>query len=45
MTAVGAVGIELWSMSDSLYFDNVLITDLVRRTRVFPVFFAEYLLN
>ena len=24
---IGAVGIELWSMSDSIYFDNVLITD------------------
>ncbi len=27
MTAVGGVGVELWSMSDSLYFDNILITD------------------
>jgi len=27
MTAVGAVGIELWTMSDELYFDNVLIAD------------------
>lgn len=28
MTAIGAVGIELWTMSDFLYFDNLLITDL-----------------
>lgn len=27
MTAVGAVGIELWSMSSDIYFDNLLITD------------------
>ena len=27
MTAIGAVGIELWSMSSDIYFDNVLITD------------------
>lgn len=27
MTPIGAVGIELWSMSDQLYFDNLLITD------------------
>jgi len=25
MTAIGAVGFELWSMSDNIYFDNVLI--------------------
>jgi hypothetical protein len=24
---LGAVGIELWSMSDNIYFDNLLITD------------------
>ncbi len=28
MQAVGAIGIELWSMSDDIYFDNLLITDL-----------------
>ena len=27
MTAIGAVGIELWSMSQDIYFDNLLITD------------------
>ncbi|TRY71728.1 hypothetical protein TCAL_03416 [Tigriopus californicus] len=27
MTSIGAVGIELWSMSDDIYFDNLLITD------------------
>ena len=27
MTSIGAVGIELWSMSGDIYFDNVLITD------------------
>ena len=29
MTAIGAVGIELWSMSDDIYFDNILITDKI----------------
>ena len=29
MSAIGAVGIELWSMSESLYFDNILITDML----------------
>jgi len=27
MTPIGGVGIELWTMSDSIYFDNILITD------------------
>lgn len=27
MTPIGGVGIELWSMSDDIYFDNLLITD------------------
>lgn len=27
MTAIGGIGIELWSMSNDLYFDNLLITD------------------
>merc|ERR1719189_2556681 len=27
MTPIGSVGIELWSMSDMIYFDNILITD------------------
>ena len=27
MTAIGGVGIELWSMSNDLYFDNLLIAD------------------
>lgn len=27
MTPIGGVGLELWSMSDSIYFDNLLITD------------------
>lgn len=27
MTSIGAVGIELWSMSDNIYFDNIIITD------------------
>jgi len=27
MASIGGVGIELWSMSDSIYFDNLLITD------------------
>ena len=27
MAAIGAVGIELWSMSDDIFFDNLLITD------------------
>lgn len=29
MTPIGAVGLELWSMSDGIYFDNLLITDSV----------------
>jgi len=27
MTSIGGIGIELWSMSNDLYFDNVIITD------------------
>ncbi|CAK8674977.1 unnamed protein product [Clavelina lepadiformis] len=27
MTPIGAVGLELWSMSDGILFDNILITD------------------
>lgn len=27
MTAIGAVGLELWSMSSDIYFDNLLVTD------------------
>jgi len=27
MKPIGAVGIELWSMSKDIYFDNILITD------------------
>merc|ERR1719234_1230694 len=27
MTPIGGIGIELWTMSDSIYFDNILITD------------------
>ena len=27
MTPIAAVGIELWSMSDNIYFDNLLIAD------------------
>ncbi|KAF0301673.1 Calnexin [Amphibalanus amphitrite] len=27
MTSIGAVGMELWSMSDGIYFDNILISD------------------
>merc|ERR1712203_1171652 len=27
MTPVSGVGLELWSMSDNIYFDNFLITD------------------
>merc|ERR1711956_51456 len=26
-TAIGGIGIELWSMSNDLYFDNLVITD------------------
>lgn len=26
MTAIGAVGLELWSMSDNIYFDNMIVT-------------------
>jgi len=29
MATIGAVGIELWSMSENIYFDNILITDNV----------------
>lgn len=29
MASIGSVGIEIWSMSDSIYFDNLLITDNV----------------
>merc|ERR1719315_530084 len=29
MTPIGGVGLELWSMSDDLYFDNLLLTDNV----------------
>merc|ERR1711915_192372 len=27
MTAIAGIGIELWTMSDSIYFDNILVTD------------------
>jgi len=27
MTPIGGIGIELWTMSDNIYFDNILITD------------------
>lgn len=27
MTSIGALGLELWSMSDGIYFDNFIITD------------------
>jgi len=27
MTPLAGIGIELWTMSDSIYFDNILITD------------------
>jgi len=27
MTTIAGIGIELWSMSDNIYFDNLLITD------------------
>uniref|UniRef100_H2ZFG1 Calnexin n=1 Tax=Ciona savignyi TaxID=51511 RepID=H2ZFG1_CIOSA len=27
MTPIGAVGFELWSMSEDIYFDNIIITD------------------
>merc|ERR1712029_685818 len=27
MTTIGGIGIELWTMSDAIYFDNILITD------------------
>lgn len=27
MTPIGGIGIELWSMSNDLYFDNLIITD------------------
>ena len=26
MTSIAAVGIELWSMSSDIYFDNILVT-------------------
>ncbi|XP_068244436.1 calnexin isoform X2 [Palaemon carinicauda] len=29
MTPIGAVGIELWSMSDNILFDNIIVTDNV----------------
>ena len=29
MTSIGGLGIELWSMSSNLYFDNLIITDKV----------------
>ncbi|XP_027210693.1 calnexin [Penaeus vannamei] len=29
MTAIDAVGLELWSMSDNILFDNILVTDNV----------------
>ena len=27
MTSISALGLELWSMSDAIYFDNFIITD------------------
>jgi len=27
MSPIGAVGLELWSMSDNIFFDNIIITD------------------
>ncbi|GAB6033237.1 Signal peptide, CUB and EGF-like domain-containing protein 2 [Chamberlinius hualienensis] len=27
MSAIGAVGLELWAMSSNIYFDNIIITD------------------
>ena len=35
MTAIGGIGLELWSMSDSLYFDNFLVTDNVNLADAF----------
>ncbi|CAL4064048.1 unnamed protein product, partial [Meganyctiphanes norvegica] len=35
MTPIGAVGLELWSMSDNIYFDNLLITDSVPEAYAF----------
>merc|ERR1719461_2415713 len=29
MTPIAGIGIELWTMSDSIYFDNILITDSI----------------
>ena len=29
MTSIGGLGIELWSMSSNLYFDNLIVTDKV----------------
>jgi calnexin len=29
MTPIGGIGIELWSMSDELYFDNLIIADSI----------------
>ena len=27
MTPIGAIGFELWTLSNDIYFDNILITD------------------
>ncbi|GAB1601729.1 calnexin-like isoform X1 [Argonauta hians] len=32
MSSIGAVGLELWSMTDSIMFDNILITDNLATT-------------
>lgn len=29
MMPIGAIGLELWSMSDGIVFDNIIITDQV----------------
>lgn len=35
LSSIGAVGIEIWTMSDNVYFDNILITESIEEAKQF----------
>ncbi|KAK4319515.1 hypothetical protein Pmani_009553 [Petrolisthes manimaculis] len=35
MTAIDSVGLELWSMSDDIFFDNIIVTDNIQDAQQF----------